>query len=91
MGYSRTCNRNLNFEIMEKLTFKEKLIVFFGFGYVVNESSKEIHRLSRKHKNCLYNMMGKKKYTTREGAYRLIFEDGYNGCRYCWNEMDSDE
>lgn len=76
---------------MEKLSLKEKLIVFFGFGYVVNHESKEIHRLSRKHKNCLYNMMGKKSYTTRENAYYLIFAKGFNGCRWCMKEYNTDE
>lgn len=76
---------------MIPLTFKEKLIVFLGFGYVVNHDKKEIHRLSRKHKNCLYNMMGKRNYTTKEGAYQLIFTKGYNGCKWCFKEMDTDE
>ena len=77
--------------VMIDLTFKEKMLVFFGFGYVINHASREIHRLSRKHKNCLYNMMDKKKYTTKEHAYYLIFSKGYNGCKWCFKEENTDE
>ena len=74
-----------------KLTLREKIFVFLGLGYVVNENSKEIHRLSKKHTNCLYNMMGKKRHVTREGAYLLMFEHGYNSCCHCFPEMNTDE
>ena len=76
---------------MEKLSFKEKVIVFFGFGYVVNENSKEIHRLSRKHKNCLYNMIGKRWYVTKGMAEDLILLNGYDGCKWCMKEYNTDE
>jgi hypothetical protein len=73
-----------------ELTFKEKWMKFWGFGYVVNlrKRSKEIHRLSHKHVNCNLHMMTNYKYVTKKKALKLLSE-GYDGCRFCWKNRDN--
>lgn len=69
-----------------KLTLKEKWFLFWGLGYVVNlrPQSKEIHRLSTKHKSCQTDHISNREYVSREKALRLINEEGYSGCRWCF-------
>lgn len=73
-----------------KLTFKEKWMKFWGYGYVANlrPSSLEIHRLDKKHTNCRLEMITDKIYVTRKKALKMIRNDGFNGCRWCWKEKD---
>lgn len=73
-----------------KLTAKEKWFKFWGLGYVVNHRprSKEIHKLSAKHKSCQTHRISNREYVTRKKALELIKEQGYNGCRWCWPELD---
>ena len=76
-----------------QLTFKEIWMIFWGFGYLVNHNSKEIHRINDKHRNCHLELISKenREYVTRRRAVRLIKNDGYNGCRWCWSENDMDK
>lgn len=78
---------NKNNHTME-LTRKEKWMKFWGFGYVVNQATKEIHKLEEKHTNCRLDLMRHKKYVTWRRALRLILKKGYNGCRYCFPAFD---
>jgi len=73
-----------------KLTLAEVFLIFLGFGYLVNHRSKEIHQLNEKHKNCKIHLITKhnREYVSRRKALRLIKEDGYNGCRWCWDDAD---
>lgn len=73
-----------------KLTFREKWFLFWGLGYVVNLNprSKEIHRLKHKHKCCQTERMSRKRYVSERTAFKLIKEEGYNGCRFCWKDQD---
>ena len=70
------------------LTFKEKWMKFWGFGYKANRISKEIHRLKYRHVSCHTNLMTNYKFVTRRKALKLL-KNGYDGCRYCWKEMDN--
>lgn len=74
-----------------KFTFWEIWIIFFGFGYLVNHHTKEIHRLSEKHKNCKLEFISdhNSEHVTRRTAFRLIKKYKYNGCRWCWGSQDS--
>ena len=73
-----------------ELTFKEKWFLFWGMGYVVNHRarSKEIHRLKTKHKNCQTERISNRQYVSKRKALKLIREHGYNGCCFCWKEVD---
>ena len=73
------------------LTFWEMWLIFFGFGYLVNHHTKEIHRLYFKHHNCQMSTMSKKnsEYVTKSAAKRLIKKYHYNGCRWCWPVQDA--
>lgn len=73
-----------------KLTFAEKWYFFWGLCYVVNlnPKSKEIHRLIEKHENCNLDLMKRKRYVSHKKAMKLITNEGFNGCRWCWQEED---
>jgi len=73
------------------LTFWERVVIFFGFGYLVNHLSKEIHRVSNKHENCHLDIISSKhsEYITRSMAEHLIRNRNYNGCRWCWKSQDN--
>jgi len=73
-----------------QLTFWQIWLIVFGFGYLVNHKTKEIHRINDKHHNCQLDLISKKtsEYVTRRTAKRLIKTRGYNGCRWCWDEQD---
>lgn len=74
----------------QNLNFIEKWFLFWGFAYVVNLNprSKEIHSLKSKHKSCQLDKIRRKKYVTRKGAHKLIKENGFNGCMFCWKVAD---
>jgi len=74
-----------------QFTFWEIWLMLFGFGYVVNHHTKEIHRLSEKHRNCKLEGMAKhnSEHITRRHALRLIKKYHYNGCRWCWGSQDN--
>ena len=73
-----------------KLTFWEFIVDLFGFGYVVNHRSREIHKLSEKTSNCKLDLVAKhnREYVSRSRALVLIAKMGYNGCRWCWSARD---
>jgi hypothetical protein len=74
-----------------KLTFLEKWYMFWGMTYVVNLNprSKEIHSLTSKHKSCQLDRISRKKYVTHRKALKLIKENGFNGCMFCWKVADN--
>lgn len=71
-----------------KLTFWEKFNRFFGYGYVANTGTGEIHRLEKKQVNCRTEMITKRMYVSKKIAFRLLGK-GYNGCSKCWKEKDN--
>ena len=73
-----------------QLTFWEVWMIFWGFGYLVNHRSREIHRVAEKHTNCKLHLISKNnsEYVTRSRAMKLIKTYHYNGCRWCWEDQD---
>lgn len=73
-----------------KLNIIEKWFLFWGMCYVVNlnPKSKEIHSLKSKHKSCQLEKIRRKMYVTRKIAQKLIKEQGFNGCMFCWKVAD---
>lgn len=73
-----------------KLTFWQSFYLFFGFGYLVNHRSREIHRISNRKSNCKLEYISSKnsEYVTFKRAMYLIAKRGYNGCRWCWKVAD---
>lgn len=68
-----------------KLTIEEKIAKFFGFGYLVNENSKQIHKLKNKQHNCHIDIISDKRLISKKEANELI-EGLYDGCTHCWKE-----
>lgn len=73
---------------MVKLTFWQKISVFFGYRYFVNNNTKEIHDLKHKHHNCHIELASKNHtfYATEKDKNAL--ETFYNGCRWCMKDED---
>jgi hypothetical protein len=58
------------------------------FPFITNERSKEVHRVKTLSPNCHIDIMANGKYRTRRKVRKLL-ADGYNGCRWCFNEKDN--
>ncbi len=60
--------------------------------YIANRRTKEIHRIGFAQPACsLMNLSkGNAIYCTWLWAWLLVKLRGYNGCRYCWPQMDKD-
>lgn len=73
-----------------KRSFKELFMCFFGYKYLANKRSGEIHDLKNLHSNCNHNLIAKRnKQYLRQCDVDLMFEtDEYNGCRWCMPEFD---
>lgn len=72
-----------------KLTLQERWFIFIGKPYKVNHRTKEIHLLTKKHVNCLYQKKENTEYVGKKKVKKLL-ENGYNGCRWCFKEQDTD-
>lgn len=63
----------------------------FGYRYLLNLRSKEIHQLNNTTDNCLINLMSKnnKKFIGKRKLNKYL-DQGYNGCRWCFASKDTD-
>lgn len=75
---------------MGKLSFKHKLLIFFGYKYLINQRSKEIHNLKHLHPNCHTELISKDNrfYGTKTDKDDL--DSFFNGCRWCMKEESTD-
>jgi len=64
-----------------------KIRRFFGYRYLVNLGSMEIHDLKNNHRNCHIPLITKKRFITQKGLKKILLE-GFNGCRFCMKEYD---
>ena len=65
---------------MKKLI--ESLRMFFGYRYIANKKTKEVHYIPNVKKSCGVHLMTNGKRLTRRGFYRHISK-GYDGCVHC--------
>jgi hypothetical protein len=65
----------------------DKIKKMFGYTYVVNLNTWEIHNLKNKHENCKIYLMTNKKLITKK-QLKSYLDDGYNGCRWCLKEFN---
>lgn len=70
---------------MDRSFFKERVL---RYKYIVNHTSKEIHRVSDVTKKCRIGMLRRAEYcrTSRMEKYMAM---GYNGCSKCFKERDN--
>lgn len=66
---------------------RNRLKEFFGYKFIVNSKTKEIHRVKVLQSNCRIECLRNGYYTTKRRANKLL-NDGFNGCRYCFKEED---
>ena len=71
----------------------EWLNELFGYVYLVNLHSGEIHNLRNEHRNCKLGFISldHRRYVTKRKAMKLIASGGFNGCRWCMGEKDTDK
>jgi hypothetical protein len=79
----------------KRLNCIESIYVFFGYAYLLNTNSMEVHYLPDKTKHCWLNLMNptNKVYLT-EKQFLKYLKDGFNGkpingCRWCLKEYDN--
>jgi len=75
---------------MKKLSWLTKLRIFFGYSYLVNTNTKEIHDLKTPHHNCHTELISKKNrfYATKKDVDDL--SSFYDACRWCMKEQSKD-
>ncbi len=62
---------------------------FFGYKYIANHSeySKEVHEIDfTKERLCKIKLIKNGSQITKRKAMKLIYEQGYNGCKFCLPE-----
>jgi hypothetical protein len=71
----------------------EWLKVFFGYQYLVNLHSGEVHDLKNEHPNCRTYLISKdhKLYVKKAKAKRMMKTGSFNGCRWCMKKEDTDK
>lgn len=72
---------------------RSKIKEFFGFKYVYNIRSKQIHNVDNLQHGCHFKNMRNGVYCTKKKALRLIIKGDrsgkkYDGCIHCWKEMN---
>jgi len=71
---------------------RSKIKEFFGFKYVYNTRSKQIHKLDNLQTSCHFTQMKNGVYCTKRKALKLITiglnGERYDGCIHCWKEMN---
>ena len=74
-----------------KTTLKEKALMLFGYKYVANTSTKEIHRLTNPKCHATEHLAkhNRKYLTEKQCLDYLLYTTGYNGCRFCLSEYDN--
>jgi hypothetical protein len=68
---------------------KRLFLRLFGYRYVANLRSKEIHRTDTGFSQCNIPLIRAKKYL-REKDLGMWERAGYNGYRFCMKELDMD-
>jgi hypothetical protein len=69
----------------------KKLLYFFGFRYLVNKRTKEIHRLNSQKEQCAFRYMTwRNKKVIHQLRLKKHLQNGHNGCRYCLKQYDTD-
>lgn len=58
---------------------------FFGYKYIANHNSKEIHRIEDITKYCHISLMKNATQETRRKAIKLL-HNGYDGCKHCYKD-----
>ena len=73
---------------------KEWILAIFGYTYLLNINTGEVHNLKNKTVSCRVHLMSKqnKKYLTRKQFKKImgttINKKLINGCRWCMTKYD---
>ena len=66
------------------------LRLLFGYRYIYNQKSGEIHDYKNLTKNCHYGLIINKRFITEKSMKKLMQSTIANGCRWCMKEYDTD-
>lgn len=64
-----------------------KIRLFFGYRYVLNTKTQEVHNLKNIKTRCRIPLLVNYKYLTKRQMLKAI-KSGANGCRFCCKELD---
>jgi hypothetical protein len=65
----------------------------FGYNYLINLRTMEIHSLKNEQPNCKIHLIAKhnKEYITKKRMKRLLDDSSlYDGCRWCMKDYHTD-
>ena len=74
--------------VLNGVRIKDYLLPIIGFNFVINHSTRQIHRLKNKKSDCLIEQMVNKKHGTKLYVLYLLKYKKYDGCRHCYVEKD---
>jgi hypothetical protein len=74
--------------VLNGVRIKDYLLPIIGFNYVINHSTRQIHRLKNKKSDCLIEQMINKKYGNKLYVSYLLKYKKYDGCKHCYKEKD---
>jgi hypothetical protein len=80
---------------MVKLSLIDKWFIFWGFPYLLNMRSMEVHDLRKLTRSCSVDQMaGKNKRRLSQSGFEKVLTKGHNGklangCRWCLKKHDS--
>lgn len=65
-----------------------KIRLFFGYRFVLNTVTREIHDLSNTKKQCQIKLLVNYKYITKRKALKLIKSGKADGCIHCLKSLN---
>jgi hypothetical protein len=68
---------------------RSKIKEFFGLKIIANDNTKELHKVEKMTDRCRLTFMHNARYVSNRKA-EILIKQGYNGCRYCNKEKDTD-
>lgn len=88
--YRKLYYMNRFFKFLNKtfIALRRAKLKFFGFKYIVNNHTNEIHVVSNMKTNCHLDLMTNATYVK---SSEELLKNGYNGCRWCYSETDNDK
>ena len=68
-----------------KLSLRVRIMMFFGYEYLLNKRSNEVHWLRNHHPSCGIEKMAKhnKKWLTKKQFRQAFQDEDVDGCRWC--------
>lgn len=62
---------------------RNKILEFFGYRYIYNKNTGEVHDAKNLHKNCQFHLMRNGYYISKKTANFILALSAKDKCRWC--------